>query len=83
MATLLRETLDLGDEAPHVRMVTSAFHVPRAVPLFERQGLRVTPYPVDLWVDAARIVTLRALLPSARAPLDSETALREWLGRVV
>lgn len=83
VATLLSETLDLGGEAPHVLLVTSAFHLPRAVALFERQGLRVTPYPVDLRVDAARIVTLRDLLPSAGALHTSETALREWLGRVV
>ncbi len=83
VATLLRETLELGGEAPHVLLVTSAFHQPRAVALFERQGLRVTPYPVDLRVDAARIATLRDLLPSARALLDAETALREWLGQAV
>jgi uncharacterized SAM-binding protein YcdF (DUF218 family) len=83
VATLLRETLELSGEAPHVLLVTSAFHLPRAVALFERQGLRVTPYPVDLRVDAARILTLHDLLPSARALLDAETALREWLGRAV
>lgn len=83
VATLLRETPDLAGEPTHVLLVTSAFHIPRAVALFERQGLRVTPYPVDLRVDTARIFTLRDLLPSARALLDAETALREWLGRVV
>ena len=83
VATLLRESLELADEAKHVLLVTSAFHQPRAVALFERQGLRVTPYPVDLRVDAAHNFTLQALLPSAGALLDSETALREWLGRAV
>ena len=83
VATLLRESLELGDEAPHVLLVTSAFHLPRAVALFERQGLRVTPYPVDLRVDAERVFTLRALLPSAGALSNTQTALREWLGRVV
>ena len=83
VATLLRETLDVDDEPPHVLLVTSAFHMPRAVAVFERQGLRVTPYPVDLRVDAARVFTVRDLLPSARALLDAETALREWLGRAV
>ena len=83
VATILREALDLDGEAPHVLLVTSAFHVPRAVAVFERQGLRVTPYPVDLRVDAARIFTLRDLLPSAGALSNSHTALREWLGRAV
>ena len=83
VATLLRETLELASEATHVLLVTSAFHLPRAVALFERQGLRVTPYPVDLRVDAARLFTLQALLPSAGALSNTETALREWLGRAV
>lgn len=83
VATLLHESLEFGGEAPHVLLVTSAYHLPRAVALFERQGLGVTPYPVDLRVDHTRIFTLRDLLPSARALLDVETALREWLGRIV
>lgn len=64
-------------------MVTSAFHLPRVVPLFERQGLRVTPFLVDLRIDAAQVFTLRDLLPSPVALLDAETALRERLGRPV
>ena len=83
VATLQPESLEASGEAPHVLLVTSACHLARAVALFERQGLRVTPYPVDLRVDAARIFTLRALLPSAGALSNTHTALREWLGRAV
>ncbi|NBT06573.1 MAG: YdcF family protein [Betaproteobacteria bacterium] len=36
-----------GSPSPHILLVTSAFHMPRAKALFEAQGLRVTPYPVD------------------------------------
>lgn len=69
--------------APHVLLVTSAYHMPRAVTLFERAGLRVTPFPVDFRQDAARRFTLVDLVPSARALAETETALRELYGRVV
>ena len=70
-----------------VLLVTSAFHMRRAQRLFERQGLKVLPFPVDfqargrwagpLWRDPSQ------WLPSARALDDSSRALRELLGRLV
>jgi uncharacterized SAM-binding protein YcdF (DUF218 family) len=81
VAALLRER-GIGDAPePHVLLVTSAFHVPRAQALFERQGLRVTPFPVDFRVSAARRPSALDLLPGARALQLSETALRELYGR--
>ena len=66
---------------------TSAFHMRRAQRLFERQGLKVLPFPVDfqargrwagpLWRDPTQ------WLPSARALDDSSRALRELIGRLV
>lgn len=81
VAALLRAAA-LGD-APHVLLVTSAFHLPRAQALFERQGLRVTPFPVDFQVHADRRAWWGDLLPSAAALRDTERALREFYGRVV
>ena len=70
-----------------ILLVTSAFHMRRAQRLFERQGLKVLPFPVDfqargrwagpLWRDPTQ------WLPSARALDDSSRALRELLGRFV
>ena len=70
-----------------ILLVTSAFHMRRAQRLFERQGLKVLPFPVDfqargrwagpLWRDPSQ------WLPSARALDDSSRALRELLGRLV
>jgi hypothetical protein len=45
-------------------------------------GLRVTPFPVDFRQDTARRFTLLDLIPSARALAETETALREVIGRV-
>ncbi len=69
-----------------ILLVTSAFHMRRAQRLFERQGLKVLPFPVDfqargrwagpLWRDPTQ------WLPSARALDDSSRALRELIGRL-
>ena len=73
--------------SPRILLVTSAFHMRRAQRLFQRQGLKVLPFPVDfqtrgrwagtLWRDPTQ------WLPSARALDDSSRALREFLGRLV
>ena len=70
-----------------ILLVTSAFYMRRTQRLFERQGLKVLPFPVDfqargrwagpLWRDPSQ------WLPSARALDDSSRALRELLGRLV
>jgi uncharacterized SAM-binding protein YcdF (DUF218 family) len=62
-------------------LVTSAFHMPRAKRLFERQGLEVQTYPVDFKVEANK-TTLLDFLPSAYAMKNFEFAIRELLGRI-
>ena len=90
--------LNTADEAVAIRrllparqsrvlLVTSAFHMRRAQRLFERQGMKVLPFPVDfqargrwagpLWRDPTQ------WLPSAKALDNSSRALRELLGRLV
>ena len=64
-----------------IALVSHASHLPRAVRLFERQGLEVVAAPTgyDTWPRsyAARI------LPSTGALHGSSTALREWIGIAV
>ncbi|NBP40056.1 MAG: YdcF family protein [Betaproteobacteria bacterium] len=69
-----------GSPSPHILLVTSAFHMPRAKALFEAQGLRVTPYPVDFRA-RTRSFTILDLLPDAEALDNSSIAFREALGR--
>lgn len=64
-------------------LVTSAFHLPRAVALFEREGFTVTPYPVDRQESAGRMLAPIDLLPSAEGLLATSRALREVIGRLV
>lgn len=75
----------LANAAPSHRtllLVTSAFHMPRAQALFERQGFKVHPFPVDFQVSAAKEVGLMSFLPQAWAFEQTELALREWYGRL-
>lgn len=61
-------------------LVTSAWHMPRAVAEFESVGCRVTPYPVDFRTGASTAWSDYAL---ARSLLQWQTALHEWLGLAV
>ena len=62
-----------------ILLVTSAFHMRRAVPLFERQGFEVIPAPTDY----QRLVGVQVLpgwLPTAENLSRTTTALREHAG---
>lgn len=67
---------------PHILLVTSAYHMIRARLLFERNGLEVTPFPVDFKSSQFEGVFLLDLVPSAAALNTSELALRELYGRL-
>jgi uncharacterized SAM-binding protein YcdF (DUF218 family) len=72
-------------------LVTSAFHMPRSVPLFENQGLEVIPAPTDYSVTQAdwdALTTLNPsliirLLPSADNLAATSKVLKEYIGMVV
>ncbi|MHB1216384.1 MAG: YdcF family protein [Thiobacillus sp.] len=59
-------------------LVTHAWHLRRAVPLFEAQGLSVIPAGIQF--SSTRIDTLFDLLPTPAGLRDSTFALHEWLG---
>lgn len=70
-------------------LVTSALHMPRAVALFEHQGLEVIPAPTDFKVtqenwqalqQASLPVQLLNLLPSADNLSSVTSTLKEYLG---
>lgn len=61
-----------------IALVSQAWHLPRAVPLFEAAGLTVVPAPTAF---SGPLPSLEAWLPSAEALRVSRQALHEWLGR--
>jgi uncharacterized SAM-binding protein YcdF (DUF218 family) len=63
-------------------LVTSAFHMPRAVGLFHKVGFAVEPYPVDWRIgrDAADIFAFTQF--STDGLVRTDIAVREWLGLI-
>jgi uncharacterized SAM-binding protein YcdF (DUF218 family) len=61
-----------------IALVSHAFHLPRAVPLFEAQGLTVIPAPTAFTTE--RSSAWEQILPSARALRNMAFFIHEWLG---
>jgi len=76
-AQAVAEMLENGRK---IILVTSAFHMPRALALFKDAGLDVTPWPVDFRASVNR-VTPMDFIPSAGGLSGTSAALREFLGR--
>jgi uncharacterized SAM-binding protein YcdF (DUF218 family) len=67
-----------ADNVTTVVLVTSAWHMRRAVWSFERVGLHAIPYPAPLTYDA--FDRIQDYLPSLRALEESYHALHEAIG---
>lgn len=62
-------------------LVTSAFHMPRAVGVFRAAGWRdIIPYPVDFRTTGALRVTGRQ--PASDGLFLADTGIKEWIGLV-
>lgn len=62
-------------------LITSAFHMPRAMALFAKAGIAVTPWPVDYRTTGRVRPGFDFTQPSANAQLTA-TAVREWMATV-
>ncbi|HFE37495.1 MAG TPA: YdcF family protein [Gammaproteobacteria bacterium] len=62
-----------------ILLVTNAYHMPRAVNIFEKTGLEVIPAPTK-FATGSEPWYLK-ILPSASALKSNYIALHEWLGR--
>jgi uncharacterized SAM-binding protein YcdF (DUF218 family) len=61
-----------------VVLVTHAWHLRRAVPLFEAQGLEVVPAGIQF--SSTRVDRVFDIVPTPAGLRDSSFALHEWLG---
>jgi uncharacterized SAM-binding protein YcdF (DUF218 family) len=60
-------------------LITSGFHMPRALALFEKAGIAVTPWPVDYRTNGQTALRFDFTQPALNAQ-QTATAVREWLG---
>jgi uncharacterized SAM-binding protein YcdF (DUF218 family) len=61
-------------------LVTSAYHIPRSVFCFEKNGIVVIPAPTDYYVNRNRRYDLFSFLPSMSASFGTWIALHEYMG---
>ncbi len=83
---LLNNINEIKNNPIRITLVTSAFHMKRAKKLFERQGLKVEPFPVDfkskgLWAGKTWKNPL-SWYPNANNLAASSRAIRELMGRI-
>lgn len=76
-ADVLPERADIADEKGWL-LVTSAFHMPRSVSIFRKQGWAVLPYPVDYYSKPFSISEPNSDLSENMQILS--LGVREWLG---
>jgi len=63
-------------------LVTSAYHLPRAIGVFRKAGFAVEPYPVD-WRTRGIEDALRPFPTTGDGLRRTDTAVREWVGLAV
>ncbi|AJY73993.1 YdcF family protein [Paenibacillus beijingensis] len=66
----------------HPILVTSASHMARSVELFKKEGIEVTPLPVQAIQVEKRKYNLFDFLPSVNGLLQVNGTLREYLGKL-
>ena len=64
-------------------LVTSAFHMPRSIATFEKEGLRVDAFPTDFNVDPDVSALWARLLPNSGSLGASEAAIKEYIALLI
>lgn len=62
-----------------ILLITSAFHMKRALGCFQKFGIEVIPYPTD-YRALRKVLNWDTFLPSVGALETSTIAIKEWLG---
>jgi uncharacterized SAM-binding protein YcdF (DUF218 family) len=63
-------------------LVTSAYHMPRAIGAFRKAGFSVEPYPVD-WRTGGAEYAFRPFSVAAEGLGQVDTAVHEWIGLAI
>jgi uncharacterized SAM-binding protein YcdF (DUF218 family) len=68
--------------AKSIILVTSAYHMPRSVAIFKKQGFTVFPAPADFQFNNALVKNIYDFFPTSTALDMSTTALHEYYGLI-
>jgi len=79
-ARLCKTILDRDFPGGTFLLFTSGYHMPRAVKCFEKAGIRVDPYPTDLYSGKFKIEIEKLFIPNAETLFNWETLTHEWIG---
>lgn len=63
-------------------LITSAFHEPRALACFRKQGINVTPYSTDRYSGPRKFQLDHVLIPNVEALYNWDSLIHEWIGYV-
>lgn len=61
-------------------VITSGFHLPRAMEIFAREGIEATPYVADYQTSDELVFSIFNFLPNNGSLNTSCMAIREYLG---
>ena len=77
----------LSKERPKIILVTSAFHMNRAINLFEKKSIEVIPYPVDFRsthrLGISKFINPTMYIPNAVHLGQNSRIIREFIGRII
>lgn len=80
-ARFSKKMLDSLQLKEPVILITSAVHMPRAVKVFQKAGMKVVPFPSNYIVTKDNTTfKLQNLVPSLNALINWSSLLREWMG---
>ena len=66
----------------HPIVVTSAFHMPRAIRFFAREAMDLTPYPCDYRASDSFRMSAYSIVPQAYILYHSCLAIKEYVGLI-
>jgi uncharacterized SAM-binding protein YcdF (DUF218 family) len=66
-----------------VALVTSAFHMPRSIATFRKEGLLIDAFPTDFNVDPDVSALWDRILPTSNSLNASETAIKEYIALLI
>jgi len=63
-------------------LITSAFHMPRSLGCFRKEGFKVIPFPVDYKTKLDNALSLTSFLPTLGNIGNFNVAFHEWTGLI-